>query len=127
MSVGSRSRRVDSIWPNLMKIGPRSSRARRKRTPRGAKWRARTAPRADGPQGPHARVSERQVVETVPKRDDDDPQEPTQPHGPDCTGALDPPLSTNRGRRLRARLSSVAMGSTLRAGNGSREPGGAGC
>ncbi len=29
MSGGSRSRRVESSWPNLMKIGPRSSRARR--------------------------------------------------------------------------------------------------
>ena len=36
MSVGSRSRRVDSTWPNLTKIGPRRSRPRRSRSPRGA-------------------------------------------------------------------------------------------
>ena len=34
--------RVDSIWPNLTKIGPRSSSARRSRTARGATGRART-------------------------------------------------------------------------------------
>ncbi|MNZ93982.1 hypothetical protein D3C78_1130790 [compost metagenome] len=34
MSGGSRSRRVDSIWPNLMKMGPRASKARRMRAPR---------------------------------------------------------------------------------------------
>ncbi|MNN53595.1 hypothetical protein D3C81_1683590 [compost metagenome] len=34
MSSGSRSRRVDRICPNLMKIGPRSCNARRKRAPR---------------------------------------------------------------------------------------------
>ena len=34
-SSGSRSRRVDSTWPNLTKIGPSLSSARRKRTPRG--------------------------------------------------------------------------------------------
>ena len=33
MSAGNRSRRVDSIWPNFMKTGPSSSRARRRRTP----------------------------------------------------------------------------------------------
>ena len=35
-SSGSRSRRVDSTWPNLTKIGPRRSSASRSRTPRGA-------------------------------------------------------------------------------------------
>ena len=34
MSTGSRSRRVDSAWPNLTKIGPSSSSARRSRSPR---------------------------------------------------------------------------------------------
>jgi hypothetical protein len=33
-------------------------------------------------------VPERQVVETVPQRNDDDPEEATQPHSPDCTGAV---------------------------------------
>ena len=36
MSGGSRSRRVDSTWPNLTKIGPRRSSASRRRWPRGA-------------------------------------------------------------------------------------------
>src|SRR6266700_8226700 len=36
MSGGIRSRRVESIWPNLTKIGPRASSARRRRTARGA-------------------------------------------------------------------------------------------
>ncbi len=35
-STGSRSRRVDSTWPNLTKIGPSASSARRSRTARGA-------------------------------------------------------------------------------------------
>src|SRR5476649_2217323 len=35
MSTGSKSRRVDSTCPNLTKIGPRLSSARRSRTPRG--------------------------------------------------------------------------------------------
>ena len=35
MSSGSRSRRVDSTWPNLTKIGPRVSSASRRRWPRG--------------------------------------------------------------------------------------------
>ena len=33
---GNRSRRVDSTWPNLTKIGPRRSSASRRRWPRGA-------------------------------------------------------------------------------------------
>ncbi len=36
MSTGSKSRRVDSTCPNLTKIGPNSSRARRSRSPRAA-------------------------------------------------------------------------------------------
>ena len=36
ISSGNKSRRVDSIWPNLIKTGPRSSSARRIRAPRGA-------------------------------------------------------------------------------------------
>ena len=35
MSAGSKSRRVDSNWPNLMNTGPRASRASRNRCPRG--------------------------------------------------------------------------------------------
>ena len=34
MSAGSRSRRVETAWPNLTKIGPSSSSARRRRSPR---------------------------------------------------------------------------------------------
>ena len=34
MSGGSRSRRVESAWPNFTKIGPSSSSARRRRSPR---------------------------------------------------------------------------------------------
>src|SRR6266581_2677519 len=34
-SAGSRSRRVESTWPNLTKMGPSASSARRRRTPRG--------------------------------------------------------------------------------------------
>ena len=37
MSGGSRSRRVDSTWPNLTKIGPSASSARRRRTARGVR------------------------------------------------------------------------------------------
>ncbi|MDT4836183.1 hypothetical protein FQZ97_698700 [compost metagenome] len=36
MSGGSRSRRVDSTWPNFTKIGPSRSSASRRRWPRGA-------------------------------------------------------------------------------------------
>ena len=36
MSTGTRSGRVDRSWPNLTKMGPRSSIARRRRTPREA-------------------------------------------------------------------------------------------
>ena len=36
MSCGRRSRRVESTWPNLTKIGPSVSSARRRRTARGA-------------------------------------------------------------------------------------------
>src|SRR5699024_1047735 len=35
MSAGIRSRRVERTWPNLTNMGPRDSRARRRRTPRG--------------------------------------------------------------------------------------------
>ena len=35
-SAGSRSRRVDSTWPNLMKMGPSRSSAWRRRGPRGS-------------------------------------------------------------------------------------------
>ncbi len=42
MSSGSRSRRVDSTWPNLTKIGPSRSSARRRRTPRGSSRRRPT-------------------------------------------------------------------------------------
>src|SRR6266849_79137 len=35
-SAGSRSRRVESTWPNLTKMGPSASSARRSRTPRGS-------------------------------------------------------------------------------------------
>ncbi len=34
MSAGSRSRRVETTWPNFTKTGPRSSSARRRRSPR---------------------------------------------------------------------------------------------
>ena len=34
MSSGKRSRRVDNIWPNLIKMGPRASSDKRKRSPR---------------------------------------------------------------------------------------------
>src|SRR5690554_8216686 len=34
MSSGSKTGRVDRIYPNLMKIGPRASSAKRKRSPR---------------------------------------------------------------------------------------------
>src|SRR6267143_4013656 len=36
-SAGKRSRRVESTWPNLTKIGPSASSARRNRTPRGSR------------------------------------------------------------------------------------------
>jgi len=36
MSAGSRSRRVDTAWPNLTNTGPSSCSARRSRTPRAA-------------------------------------------------------------------------------------------
>ena len=45
MSRGSRSRRVDSVWPNFMKIGPSSSSASRRRSPR---VRERFAPEPGG-------------------------------------------------------------------------------
>jgi hypothetical protein len=37
MSSGSRSRRVERIWPNLTKMGPRSSSVRRMRTACGGR------------------------------------------------------------------------------------------
>jgi hypothetical protein len=39
MSAGSRSRRVESTWPNLTKMGPRRSSASRRRWPRGVSRR----------------------------------------------------------------------------------------
>ena len=39
MSSGKRSRRVESTWPNLTKIGPSSSNASRSRWPRGSRRR----------------------------------------------------------------------------------------
>src|SRR5712691_6047441 len=36
-SAGTRSRRVESTWPNLMKMGPSASSARRSRAPRGSR------------------------------------------------------------------------------------------
>ena len=43
MSAGSRSRRVDSIWPNLTKIGPSVSSASRRRSPRSGSGAGREA------------------------------------------------------------------------------------
>ena len=43
ISAGIRSRRVDSTWPNLTKMGPSDSSARRSRSPRG--WRGRVPSR----------------------------------------------------------------------------------
>ena len=82
MSGGSRSRRVDSIWPNLTKIGPEVlERAAQPHARAAATGRARTARvRTIGRRRAHALVAEREVVEPVPQRDDDDPEEPTQPH-----------------------------------------------
>ena len=49
MSGGMRSRRVESVWPNLTKIGPSASRARRRRTARGVvKSRPKRKNRASG-------------------------------------------------------------------------------
>jgi hypothetical protein len=55
MSCGSRSRRVDSTWPNLTKMGPRCSSAWRRRWPRGASRRrpkvtSRASPRSRKPE-----------------------------------------------------------------------------
>ncbi len=36
MSCGSKSRLVESIWPNFTKIGPNFSKAKRKRIPRAS-------------------------------------------------------------------------------------------
>ena len=81
MSVGSRSRRVDSICPNLTKIGPRSSSARRRRTARGAdRSRQNSGAVNERAQPAQARVVEREIVETVLERDNDDPSEATKPH-----------------------------------------------
>ena len=97
----SRSRRVDSICPNLTKIGPRSSSA----------WRSRTAARHrqiapeqraadERPQPARALVSERQVVEPVLQRDGDDAGKAQDAHARDCTGG-GIRYRTKRGRRLR--------------------------
>ena len=37
MSSGNKSRRVDSTWPNLTNTGPKRSKAKRRRSPRGAR------------------------------------------------------------------------------------------
>ncbi len=80
MSSGSRSRRVERIWPNLMKIGPRSCSARRRR----AAGQFQLAPRQPAPgqggteqaqpPGQH-RQFEDQVVQAVADDDALDAQE----------------------------------------------------
>ena len=50
MSAGSRSRRVDSTWPNLTKIGPSASSAWRRRTARGVRIPAAREPRHEAVQ-----------------------------------------------------------------------------
>jgi hypothetical protein len=45
-------------------------------------------------------MSERQLVETVPERDDDDPEEPAEPHRrivPACCGTTGRTRATRRG------------------------------
>ena len=74
MSGGSRSRRVDSTWPNLTKIGTelleRQAQAHGARAREVApEQRARVDER---PQAAHALVAEQEFVEPVPERDADD-------------------------------------------------------
>ena len=87
MSVGSRSRRVDSTWPNLTKIGPRLSSA----SAQAHRARARqVAPERDAvderPQPANALVAEQELVETVALRHGQDAEQSRQAHGRDCRG-----------------------------------------
>jgi hypothetical protein len=73
---------LDEDRPEVFQRAPQADAARQRKVApeqRGAN---------DRPECAHPRMSEGEVVETVPQRYDDDPEEPTQPHGPDCTGAL---------------------------------------
>ena len=58
MSAGIRSRRVDSIWPNLTKIGPSVSSARRNRTARGSESRRQNNKALTGARNARTRYAE---------------------------------------------------------------------
>src|ERR1700704_5893238 len=68
MSVGKRSRRVESICPNLTKIGPSSCKASRKDRARGR------------PQPAKPLVAEQELVEPVLERDEQNLGQSEQAH-----------------------------------------------
>jgi hypothetical protein len=100
MSAGSRSRRVDSTWPNLTKMGPRCSSAWRRRWPRGASSCAERRWCRAGP-ATQAEAGERQLVQPVAQDHPEDEGGADVPrHPPACPGR---PGAPGPGCRPRAR------------------------
>ena len=98
---GSRSRRVDSTWPNLTKIGP--SRSSAEAQPLAARRVERAADRDHAHQHAHpalAKARQRQLVEAVAQNRDADDDEPGEvPHRA---------AARRVGRRARARPGRAA-------------------
>ena len=81
MSVGSRSRRVDSTCPNLTKIGPSASSARRSRTARGRRVAAPQERRVEErAHAARALVLERELVQPEAHADREDLEQPEEAH-----------------------------------------------
>ena len=72
MSVGRRSRRVESTCPNFTKIGPSASSALRSLTARGVVRRPGNRMRGRNLRTPRALVFERQLVEPESQPDRND-------------------------------------------------------
>ena len=81
MSGGSRSRRVESTCPNLTKMGPSASSARRNRTARGSSsTRQKSSALMHARKPAHALVAEKELVEPVAEADGEDFQQSEQAH-----------------------------------------------
>jgi hypothetical protein len=95
---------VDSTWPNLTKIGPRSSSAWRRRTARGAEMSRQNIrpapPTAGGRRIPVQLVVEDQAVEAMTVGDAGDAEQAENAHGMErgCDGR-----SVDRGRHRQCR------------------------
>ena len=88
MSSGIKSRRVDSIWPNLTKIGPEI--LQREPQPHSAR-RRRVAPERERARhrtnGAKPLVAGQEFVEAVLQDDENDDAKTQEAHAPDCKGS----------------------------------------